>query len=184
MKLQRFLLRQAEEKFGSRDPNKKIGQPVFEDKQQIHGGRSPLIINSLDGKSAWAVLSQNAANYWPTALYELAHETIHLLDPVKGFTNYLEEGVAVAFSIEAVKNYTNDTMPPPTPHYRRALELVKMLPNDFNTSVRAIREKCNSLGKAQAEDLLSLFPTMDTIIAEELCSECNFKQAISAHAHN
>jgi hypothetical protein len=50
-----------------------------------------------------------------------------------------------------------------------------MLPLDFNTSIRAIREKCGSLGKATASDLSFLFPDLDIAIAEELCSECNFK---------
>jgi hypothetical protein len=175
MKLQRFLLRQAEARYGNRDSNKNISQPFYEDKNKKFGGRAPFILNSLDGTSASAILSENAANYWPTALYELAHETIHLLNPIKGYTNYLEEGVAVAFSLEAMKEYTNhQPLPEPTPHYRRALELVKMLPNDFNSAIYAIREKCGSLGAATHEDLILLFPTLDPKIAKELSTTCDF----------
>ena len=45
-------------------------------------------------------MSDNGRFYWPTVVYELAHETVHLLNPVfLGEANYLEEGVAVAFSL-------------------------------------------------------------------------------------
>lgn len=90
--LQNMLLDKAQELLGPRI-DKKIYQPTFSDK-------GANIINTPNMDGAFAVLSLNAAGYWPTTVYELAHETVHLLDPVRGCTNYLEEGVAVAFSVE------------------------------------------------------------------------------------
>lgn len=174
MKLQRFLLRHAEIRFGARDKTKIIEQPVFENANKNYGGKAPFIMNSLKGPQVWAVLSQNASGYWPTTLYELAHETIHLLNPVRGCTNYLEEGVAVAFSIEASKEYTNHPMSPDSKQYLRALELAKSIPGDFNISIQLIREKCGSLATATANEIHTLFPELDIEIAKELCSECKF----------
>nr|WP_298114081.1 hypothetical protein [uncultured Pseudomonas sp.] len=166
--LQNFLLRKAEELIGPRDPQKEIFQPTFDRK-------GPFIMNRFQGDGAWAVLSFNASNYWPTALYELAHETIHLLDPVEGFTNYLEEGIAVAFSLELSRTQTNHAMPAPTDKfYGRALELVKALPVDPFSSAHRIRSKCRKLSLARHQDLKELFPELEEEIAHELCSRCDF----------
>jgi len=81
--LQNFLLEKAENLLGKKEQDKQIFQPTFE-------ARGPFIRNRVQKDGAWAVLSNNAGGYWPTALYELAHETIHLLNPVIGHTNYLE----------------------------------------------------------------------------------------------
>ncbi|MFL9814551.1 hypothetical protein D7241_14960 [Stutzerimonas sp. VN223-3] len=166
--LQNFLLKKAEELIGAKDQTKTIFQPTFE-------GDRPCIMNSVQGDGAWASLSSNASNYWPTALYELAHETIHLLDPTIGFTNYLEEGIAVAFSLELSRSQTNHPMPVPTDKfYGRALELVNKLPENPFVSAREIRKKCQKLSLAKPQDLKELFPEIDEETAHALCSECNF----------
>ena len=58
---------------------------------------------NLDG--AFAELSRASECYWPTVVFEMAHETVHLLNPVPGNANNLEEGVAVAFSLRVQPSY-------------------------------------------------------------------------------
>lgn len=162
--LQNYLLEKAERLIGTKDPDKKIFQPVFED-----GG--PFIRNRPLGDGAWAVLSRNAEGYWPTTLFELAHETIHLLNPIIGFTNYLEEGVAVAFSIDMSKNETVHPMSPNNQFYLKALELVSKLPDGVYGSAKRIRSKHGSLAKADPVGLIELFPSINPIVAEYLCAD-------------
>lgn len=168
--LQEFLLGEAEKLVGKKAVDKQILHPTFE-------SCGPCIRNKND--EAWAVLSHNAREYWPTALYELAHETIHLLNPIVGHTNYLEEGVAVAFSIDMSKNQTGHPMSPydkcdeQSRCYQYAFELVEFLPDGIYESARRIRSKFSSLGNAQPIGLRELFPTLKNEIIEELCSECN-----------
>ncbi|GIU41384.1 hypothetical protein [Shewanella colwelliana] len=165
--LQKFLLGEAEKLVGKKANDKEVFQPTFEKD-------GPFIRNRVQNDGAWAVLSNNAGGYWPTALYELAHETIHLLNPVVGYTNYLEEGIAVAFSIDLSKSETAHPMSPSNKYYQRALELVQLLPDGVYESAKRIRIKFGSLGNADPAGLKELFPTLSTKVAKELCSECNF----------
>lgn len=169
-KLQQFLLLEAEKLLGSKEQGKIVYQPKFSENASL----GPCIINSASFDGAWAQLSNNSRKYWPCALYELAHETVHLLNPVAGYTNFLEEGVAVAFSIDMSKKHTAHPMSPEDMYYQRAYELVKQLPNNLYDSAAKVREQCGSLGKATVETLTKLFPSLDQEIIEELCSECNF----------
>jgi hypothetical protein len=116
--VQQDLLARAQRLLGPRDETKQIFQPVFSP-----GG--PHLINTPACDGAFAALSMEAANYWPTLVYELAHETVHLMDPTVGPTNWLEEGVAVLFSIEMSRTLTNHPMAPGAQpaSYRMAAEL-------------------------------------------------------------
>jgi hypothetical protein len=162
--LQCELMRQVETALGQRDPAKKLYQPTF-------GVKNPHVVNtpSLDG--AYAELSNNAAGYWPTAAYELAHETVHLLNPVVGNTNYLEEGIAVTFSI-AVSTQAGHPMKPSEPAYEEARALVAQLPPSPLEAGKQVRARCGALSKAQLPDLVELFPTVNSSVLKRLCEPC------------
>ena len=155
--LQQELLALAEGLLGPRDRSKQIGQPVFNDD-------GPFLRNTPDGDGAFAVLSPNAAGYWPTAIYEMAHETVHLLNPVAGGTNFLEEGIAVAFSIHALEACGQPPFETCETSYTEALNLVRALAPDVFAAGRRIRECAGALSKAARRDLESLFPTVDRAI--------------------
>ena len=157
------LLGLAEDTLGPRDASKTICQPVFAD-----GG--PYIRNtpSLDG--AFAELSRNAEGYWPTVVKELAHETVHLLNPKPGDGTWLSEGIAVAFSNYAQRQFKLEPQTINMPSYRRSLELVTELPPDSLTAGRRIREACGSLDNASQSILETLFPTVDLKILMEFCN--------------
>lgn len=165
--LQNFLLSKAEELFGIKDPAKKIYQPIFRPGQ-------PHIINTPNYDGAFASLSEKASIYWPTTLYELAHETVHLLNPIVGHTNYLEEGFAVLFSVDMSKKYTDTPQKPDCPFYNEAWSLVCRLSDNPYEAATAIRREFGSLGAANAVKMAKIFPNVAVSTIQKLCSVCDF----------
>jgi hypothetical protein len=165
--LQCFLKEECEKRLGEMDPNKHLYQPVFNTGQ-------PHVINTPTEDGAFASLSDASRTDWPTTLYELAHETVHLLNPVVGCTNYIEEGLAVYFSVDMSANQTVHSQKPDCPFYLNAWNLAKQLPADVYTSASIIRKNCGSLSAVTPTNLLKLFPSLNLEVAEKMCSECNF----------
>ena len=156
------LLRLAEDTLGSRDASKTICQPVFVDD-------GPHIRNTPNLDGAFAELSRNAEDYWPTTLYELAHETVHLLNPSPGIGNWLAEGIAVAFAVYAQGQYNLEPQRISMQSYRRALQLVSALPDGSLAAGRRIRVTCGTLNDATQSILETLFPSVDPETLTVLC---------------
>lgn len=158
--LQLELIGRIEHSMGARDQLKQLYQPIF-------GDGSPCIINtpSLDG--AFAKLSLNAAGYWPTAAYELAHESVHLINPVVGNTNFLEEGIAVAFSV-VISAEAGNVMTPDIPAYREALSLVQSLPLPPLEVGGQIRARCGALSAVTQGEFAAVFPSIDATTVKTL----------------
>ncbi|MBN2577826.1 MAG: hypothetical protein JXB10_02460 [Pirellulales bacterium] len=166
-KVQQDLLDQAERLLGPRDKSKKIYQPVFQD-------NGPYTINTPNMDGAFAALSRNAAGYWPTVVYELAHETVHLLNPIEGKTNWFEEGIAVAFAVEMSHMLTPHPMKPDKDtNYERALVLVKQLPIDCFAAAKIVRSSIGSFSSATVLNLQTLLPEADITLLTELLVKCN-----------
>ena len=161
--LQLELLELAESVLGQRDTSKNIYQPQF-----VSGG--PHIRHTPDHDGAFVELSLNAEGYWPTVLYEMAHETVHLLNPtLQACSNYLEEGVAVAFSIAIQASYKVPRVQfPATPSYGLALSHVELLPGHPLVSGKRIREQAGALSDATSDQLIDLFPDVDATILKKL----------------
>ena len=164
--LQLELLALAEDLFGPRDPLLQLLPPQFY-------GDIPIIGFTLDQTGAFAQLSLNGQYYWPTVVYELAHETVHLLDPVVGNANNLEEGVAVAFSLHIQHLYGLSIQVPSMPSYVYALTLVGKLPGDILSAAGRIRREVGRLSDVAPDDLIRLFPALDARIANELSCKFN-----------
>ena len=156
------LLRLAEDILGPMDTSKVIYQPVFADD-------GPYISNTLNLDGAFAKLSRNAEGYWPAAVNELAHETVHLLNPKSGAGTWLSEGMAVAFSNYAQRSYGMEPQRINKESYRRSLEFALELPPDPLTAGRRIRDACDSLDNATPSILETLFPSVDSETLTELC---------------
>ena len=156
------LLKLAEDTLGPRDASKTICQPVFTD-------HDPNIRNTPNLDGAFAELSRYAEGYWPTVVNELAHETVHLLNPKPGVGTWLSEGVAVAFSNYAQQQFKLKPQRVKVPSYRRALELASELPPVPLAAGRRIREGCGSLDNATRSLLETLFPSVDSETLTELC---------------
>ena len=143
--LQKELLATAESILGLRDRSKKIYQPRFSDD-------GPNIRNTPNLDGAFAELSRDAKFNWPEVVFELAHETIHLLDPIAGSTNNLEEGVAVAFSIYVQPCY-GICIRPASQSYIQALQLADMLPGSILRAGRRVRNRVGALSNVTAQEL-------------------------------
>ena len=91
----------------------------------------------------------------------MAHETVHLLNPVPGKGNYLGEGVAVAFSVYVQTLFGLQPQPIGLASYRRALELVCRLPNGPLEAARQIRASVGALSQVTTQHLVDLFPDVD-----------------------
>ena len=162
--VQLHLFRIAEDLFGPRDPSIALWQPQFED-------AGPNVRFSLDGLGVFAELSTNGESCWPTVIYELAHETVHLLDPgLLGTANYLEEGIAVAFSIYAQHLYCVDRVQTPceSSKYGLALKLVSALPGQPLLCAGRIRRDIGRFSAVTPQDLVRLFPTINPQLANDL----------------
>ena len=151
--LQLELLAMAESQLGPREASKKIYQPRFTDE-------GPQLRNTpaLDG--AYVELSRNGQRYWPTVVFEMSHETVHLLNPIPGNANNLEEGVAAAFSVHVQSSY-GISIPVSMPSYLYALRLVEALLEDPLAVAARVRRQVGPLSAATPQCLAELFPEVD-----------------------
>jgi hypothetical protein len=158
--IQNILLTEAERSLGPKDPAKLVYQPIFS-----KDGPHIIVHNTEDG--AYANLSLNAAGFWPTAVYELAHETVHLLNPVKGPASVLEEGVAETFALRMGEKLGGFKQSSPE-CYKNACDAVALLGSDVLASGKTIREKCGSLSQVSTVALKNLFPSAQQSLLELL----------------
>lgn len=164
--IQNELLARAEASFGSRNHTKRIYQPIFR-------SDGPIVVNTPNFDGGFAALSPNAAGYWPTVVYELAHETVHLLDPIAGATNWLEEGAAVLFAVAMSRSLTPHPMvPEPGSAFAEAAALVEELPQPVFDSVRLVRLRAGRLSSVTAEIIRSAFPSVSEALAARLVQQC------------
>ncbi|MBD2254047.1 hypothetical protein [Nostoc parmelioides] len=162
--MQQYLLTEAEQLLGSRDPTKIIYRPTFHP-------NGPFLRNTPNLDGAFAQMSFNARDYWPTVVYELAHETVHLLNPTVGHTNWFEEGVAVEFSIYAQSLFKLPSYQPQTGAYLEALQLVRSLPNNPFISAKKIRAKIGALNTLNISRIQDTFPKICPSLAKKLCEQ-------------
>ena len=162
--LQWKLIEIAEAELGPRDRSKKVYQPTFADD-------GPFLRNTPDFAGAFVELSRNAEHYWPTAVFEMAHETVHLLNPVVvDAGNVLEEGVAVAFSLHVQRMY-GFIMPVTMASYVDAVQLAESLPGGALVAGKFVRESVGALSSATPQSLAALFPGLDETIGVRLASK-------------
>ena len=162
-KLQLELLSIAESVLGPRDSSKKIYQPKFTDD-------GPGIRNTPELDGAFVELNRVAECSWPETVFEMAHETVHLLNPIPGNANYLEEGVAVAFSLGVQQLYVVSVQTS-MKSYLYALQLVSMLLGGPFEAGKRVRDRVGALSDATVEVLEELFPSIDEAVLSNLAEE-------------
>ena len=103
------------------------------------------------------------------ALFQLAHECIHLLDPRSGGSNRLEEGLATVFSIDYLADELHVRDYHPTdPRYVTAASLVRELLAVHSDGPKLIREHHGALGRATAEQIRGICPKLSPETAPKL----------------
>lgn len=148
--LQKLILSEAEVRFGPMNPAKKLFRPEF-----VKNG--PHVINTPSFDGGFAGLSMNAASYWPAFIWELSHETVHLLDPDVAGAPYLEEGFCDFFAIEMAAPIHG--VPSSRPNaYVEAERLVRSAFNSPYDAARQIRERFGRLRDATTQGMCELFP--------------------------
>jgi len=163
--LQLELLALAEQLVGERDSSKNIYQPAFHE-------NGPHLRNTPTLDGAFAELGLGSKVSWPIVVFEMAHETIHLLNPTVSCTNWLEEGVAVEFSLYAQGQYGLSIHSLQSGPYLEALEMVRTLPGGTFSAAYRVRESAGSLNAATFEQLSTLFPTCESTGLRQLSKIC------------
>lgn len=162
--IQNELLGKAESVLGPRDKTKYILIPRFNNEARPR-------INCLNQDETYISLSTTAAEYWNAAEAEISHEVVHLLNPISGCTNYLEEGIATAFSQYAATHY--GIFNPPSGPYKDALSLVNNLSENPLEAGRALRADVGALSEVTIQDLTLRFPSIGENISKRLVEEFN-----------
>lgn len=108
----------------------------------------------------------NATEY--QAMHQLAHEVIHLLNPVRDKANVLEEGVATLFSSDFLSHIGCGKPAPETqPYYARAVALVSGLEATHPGAAKMLRMACGAWSAVTAGAILGLYPdTLPSAAAE------------------
>lgn len=152
----------AQELYGVRNPLITLNPPIFTDDPN-----APQVGFSKGG--AHAELTRKAANDWSFCIYQLSHETIHLLDPRrrppygKG-ANYLEEGVAVEFSLLVTKQISPEFITlgtgPESLKYKEAKNrLMKTGIKDFHGKLKAMRDRAGHFADVSSDIVQLIAPS-------------------------
>jgi len=161
------MLSEAEELYGHRDLNwTPLGVEFF-------GGTVPHIWFPGNRNHVAIRLTLSALNDLNGALWELAHEIVHILGPVeRGKTNNLEEGVATHFALN-ITHYTDrsrvaifrQTSPYP---YRCALWYYEAILQIDSDIIKKLRKQQPYLSRITAKQILDVLPNCDPTLAERL----------------
>lgn len=112
-------------------------------------------------------LTQRARRHHDVALFQLAHEAFHLLNPVKpgARTSVFEEGLASFFAARYVKANAKKAPPAPLsePAYRTAYDHVAALATrhaDFAQRLRRLRQLTGGFSRITPDELRAAFPNI------------------------
>lgn len=174
-----------------------IGEQLLAEADQLYGGRDrtwtflgvqwgeknltwPI---DKDRKLACICLHRLLPIHWPDFLpFNLAHETIHMLSPPgSDQVTYLEEGVAVTFSLTR-KIYENvgfiDKQQAifednPEDKYTIAWKGVDQLLGLEPDAITKLRLLNKSLSRIDSNQIMDVAPSFDIAVAKRLCEKFN-----------
>ena len=155
------MLHEAERSFGQRNKDYTILGIELADIKQ------PQIWFPGDCRHIIIQLTEDCINDMDKALFQLAHETIHCLEPNKyGSTTVLEEGLATYFSMNY--NGINDDSVIDLEPYKLAYHNVKRLLKYDDMIILKARTLAPNLSLITADMLHRLCPSIDKKLAQEL----------------
>jgi hypothetical protein len=173
-----YFLQKAEKEFGLRDKSWTIlgvefalnGPPniwyPFSSRKNVNGKPSKFVAVQL---------TKSSANDKKKALFQLAHETIHLLSPngPKHKSRVLEEGLATYFSIHALADTGVEINAQyiASKTYTQAYTLVSQLYTlhpDAGARFKALRAKGHTFSDINKQQLMQSFPKLDDKLASLL----------------
>ena len=164
------MLSEAEELYGHRDLNwTPLGVEFF-------GGTVPHIWFPGNRNHVAIRLTLSALNDLNEALWQLAHEIVHILGPVeRGKANNLEEGVATHFALN-ITHYTDKSrvaifrqmVQQASSRYRSALQDCEALLQIDSDIIKKLRKQQPYLSRITAKQILDVLPNCDPTLAERL----------------
>ncbi|EMD5662695.1 hypothetical protein VRM69_000935 [Enterobacter hormaechei] len=160
----RMIIEEMESLFGSRDNTFTIDESIV-----YHNGSPRVWTYDTENKKCNVVLSNGCLTYWPCFVYEMAHESIHLLNPQPVAASYLEEGIAVWFSDYMMEKCGYEKHYPKG-DYKKALELVALIKDTPPNIVKKIRDNYPNLTDISFAELRRLYPTLTIKQAKALTS--------------
>lgn len=157
------MLRKAENQFGPRDKSFTIVGIEFRDgvpRVWFPGNCGHVVVQ----------LGLTAMQDPNRAIFQLAHECVHLLDPASGTTNNLEEGVATHFSLEFMQSQLGVSYQTGDPKYDNACSLVRSLLAVRNDVVKELRRLHGPLRGITAQQISAVCSGLNSSIAQHLAS--------------
>lgn len=177
LELQQDLLIWAEDLLGERDKTWRILPPMFD-----RGTPHIFYPDPESLKLVMIKLVNPAREDWTKALYKMAHEVIHLLNPMRpdpdncSTASVLEEGVACAFSFYVLRRCGIDASEfkrHSLPSYKHAHSQVSRLRSGDISAAKRIRREMppgTRFSSVTSEDLKRIFPDVDAEHADALAS--------------
>lgn len=156
----------AENAYGDRDNRYTILGCEFSD----DGPRVWFPGSERGRKHAVVQLSLHALTSEPIMIWQLAQETIHLLDPHPGAANLLEEGVSILFARDYMRMLGLPIPASLAPNYSEAASLVGALEATHPGAARLLREESGRWRDVTEGTILRLFPDFDPVKAGRLVS--------------
>lgn len=177
--LARELIIEAENRYGSSDDTYQfMGVVADPDGPRIRFG----IPND---KMIYIAISSASLAYENQAMYQIAHEVIHLLAPNRNPpTTLFEEGLAVWFSIFVPnfpsKEYQSLALShlrtnPSAANYRLALDLFNEVQGVEPEAARKIRAKKPQLYNLTSSDVIEAIPTISKALADRICQRIQMR---------
>ncbi len=162
------LLSDAEEKYGARESSYCFLGIEF-------GATGPKVWFPGHRKNVVIQLSLNSLTGNQCALYELAHECIHLISPcAKSKMSVLEEGLAATFSIDIMERYHGKgwwSNCNNYPAYFAAAGHVRSLLALDNDIIKKLRQEEPHISSITAEMILRHCPLAGEVLAQALAAK-------------
>jgi len=156
----------AEQLYGDRDKSYTIlgVEFVLADRPQIwYPGNRKFIVIQLTASSLTNEFQ---------ALYQLSHETIHLLSPLgMKSANVLEEGLATYFSELYLARLGQPNWKPTIKEYQDAVDLTKAILAIDNDIIKKVRELERTISKLTPEHFLQINSDIPVDLLNKLCDK-------------
>jgi len=160
-------LHKAETLYGPRDTSYFFAGFEF-------GPTNPRVWYPGDRKHIVIQLSSIARVSFPHAIYQLAHEVVHLLAPSGGRNaNVLEEGLATHFSEIYLQEAANIVIHPGIPSYAVARDLLRQLLSIDGDAIRKLRQREPKFYLMTADLITAVIPGVPKKLAEQLAAPFN-----------
>lgn len=147
----RDMLRMAEDLYGPRDPSYSVSH--IDTGHEI----SRIMFSGNNSNNIYIRLETDPADWISQALYQLAHETVHLLAPVRGKANNLEEGVATYFAGHYMKVKMSEQWNPGMESYEVVLRKVQQTLVNNPYCIRELRREYPYFYNMDKNDVYEMF---------------------------